>query len=78
MPDAMMQMRDGPSVTSRRPLTHSSLAEAFRFRHHDALTIDHSIENFSYRRASAVAIGKGLKTPELLVGRVVGGANIEP
>jgi hypothetical protein len=34
------QMRDGPSVTSRRPLTYSSLAEAFRFRRYDALTID--------------------------------------
>jgi hypothetical protein len=52
------QTRDGPSVTSRRPLTHSSLAEAFRFRHYDALTIDHSLEKFGYRRASAVTIGK--------------------
>jgi hypothetical protein len=56
-------MRDAPSMTSRRPLAHSSLAEAFRFHHYDALTIDHSIEKLSYRRARTVTIGKQLKSP---------------
>jgi hypothetical protein len=64
-----MQMRDRPSVTSRRPLTRWSVAEASGFRHHDALTIDHSIDKFCYRRARAVTIGKGLKPPQLLIGR---------
>jgi hypothetical protein len=38
-------------------------------RHHDTLTIEHSIEKLGYRRART-AIGKQLKTPQLLVSRV--------
>jgi hypothetical protein len=71
-------MRNGPSMTSRRPLTHPSLAEAFRFRHYDVLTIDPSVEKLSYPRARTVTIGKQLKSPQLLVRRVVWRANIEP
>ncbi len=71
-------MRDGPSATSRRPLTHSSLAVALSLSHHDALTTEHGIRKFSCRRAGAVAVSKGSQTPQLLAGRVVGGANIEP
>lgn len=71
-------MRDGPSVTIRRPRTHCSLAVALSLSHHDALTTEHGIGEFGCRRAKAVGISKGSKTPQLLVGRVVGVANIEP
>ena len=49
-------MLEGPSSTSRCPLTHFSIPEALSFSHHDTLTVEHGVDKFSYRRARDIGL----------------------